>query len=199
MVAAPLVAAEISRLWERRAQEATARSPWRILWALGEDQKASFQRVSPWSAALLWVAILVTPAWKWPGDFPREKFPVSLVHAEAAHLTGSRVFTLDQWGDYLIYRNWPGQKVFIDGRSDFYGREIGRDYLRLAEGRPGWESLFHKYDFDAALVPREWPLAALLDRDAGWRRIRADQLAVLFERRPAEPSERANQIARLDR
>lgn len=199
IVAAPLVATEVSRLWERRAQRGTPRSLWRILWALGEDQKPSFQRVSGWSVALVWGAILMTPAGKWPSDFPQNKFPVSMVRAESFRLKGGKVFTSDQWGDYLIYRNWPGQKVFIDGRSDFYGREIGQDYLRLAEGRPGWENLFHKYGFSAALIPREWPLAALLDRAAGWSRIRTDPLAVLFARKPAEPSERANQIARLDR
>ena len=87
------------------------------------------------------------------------------------HLAGARVFTSDQWGDYLIYSGWPLQKVFIDGRSDFYGALLGSDYLSLAEGRPGWQSLFQKYDFDAVLIPRTWPLAALLERDPAWRRL----------------------------
>jgi hypothetical protein len=198
IVAAPLVAVELSRLWGERARRATPRSVRRVLWALGQDLNPSFQRASAWSAALVAVAILLTPASKWPGDFPQNKFPVWLVRAESVRLANSKVFTLDQWGDYLIYRHWPGQRVFIDGRSDFYGSAIGRDYLRLAEGRPGWESLFRKYDFAVALVPRDWPLAALLERDRGWTRVREDQLAVLFARTPPEPP-RPNQIARLDR
>ncbi len=34
---------------------------------------------------------------------------------------GAHIFTFDQWGDYLIYRLYPRTRVFIDGRSDFYG------------------------------------------------------------------------------
>jgi hypothetical protein len=197
IVTAPLVAVELSRLWELRA--GSPRSVGGVLWALGRDLGPSFQRASLWSAVLAGGAVLLTPASRWPGDFPQNKFPVSLVQAQSVRLRGSRVFTLDQWGDYLIYRNWPGQKVFIDGRSDFYGHAIGGDYLRLAEGRPGWERLFQKYDFAVALVPRQWPLAALLERDPGWNLIQADRLAALFARAPGEGPTRPNQMARLDR
>ena len=47
------------------------------------------------------------------------------------------MLTTDQWADYLIYTN-PQQKVFVDGRSDFYGPEIGNDYIRLMNGQWDW-------------------------------------------------------------
>ncbi len=109
------------------------------------------------------------------------------------------MFTSDQWGDYLIYAGWPRQRVFIDGRSDFYGASLGGEYVRLVEGRPGWQSLFQKYDFDAALLPREWPLAELLSGDPGWRRTGADRLAILYQRAGQESGAHPKQIARLDR
>ena len=59
-----------------------------------------------------------------------------MVHAHSDLILQSRVLTTDQWADYLIYIN-PAQKVFIDGRSDFYGPEVGNDYLRLIERRLG--------------------------------------------------------------
>jgi hypothetical protein len=199
MVSAPLVAAELSQLWERRAAAWPSRSVGRILWALGDDLAGSFGRLSVWSAVLAAAVLLLTPASRWPRDFPESKFPVSLVRAENKRLAQARVFTSDQWGDYLIYHGWPPQKVFIDGRSDFYGPLIGGEYLRLMQGQPDWKSLFDKYAFSMALIPRAWPLAALLDRDPAWRRIGEDRLAVLYERQAGLATAGPNQMAVLRR
>jgi hypothetical protein len=97
-------------------------------------------------------------------------------------LTSERVFTSDQWGDYLIYKGWPEQKVFFDGRSDFYGPSIAGEYLRLMNGRRGWEKLLAKYEITVALVPLDWPLISLLDQHPGWKRIREDKMGALYER-----------------
>jgi hypothetical protein len=182
IVAAPLVAVEVSRLWESFAGRRSPRSAWRIVWSLGAEMAPSFQRFSLWALAVAGAVWLLTPAARWPKDFPESRFPVSLVQKESPRLIGARVFTSDQWGDYLIYRGWPRQKVFIDGRSDFYGPALGDEYLALMNGRRGWENLFRKYDITVALIPLEWPLVSLLDRDPGWRQVREDKLGVLYER-----------------
>jgi hypothetical protein len=162
VVNAPLVAVEISRLWEGTVRRS--------------------------SAKLVAGVMLLTPADRWPSDFPDARFPTALTRSESTRLISARVFTSDQWGDYLIYHGWPEQKVFIDGRSDFYGPAIGNDYVRLMEARPGWANLFRKYEIEVALVPREWPLAELLGKDPAWRRIREDGLGVLYERRRGNAS-----------
>lgn len=182
VVSAPLVAVEISRLWQGWATNRPARSVGSILWTLGTDMAPRFRRFSLWAPVLAAAVMLMTPAANWPGDFPESRFPVSLVRSESSRLAGARVFTMDQWADYLIYHGWPRQKVFFDGRSDFYGPTIGDDYLKLMYGRPGWEKLFQEYDFNAALIPADWPLVSLLDRDPAWRRVREDKLGVFFER-----------------
>jgi hypothetical protein len=183
VVNAPLVAVAISRLWERSVGRSSARSVGRILWTLGVDLGAGFGRFSFWGPVLVAGVMLLTPADRWPSDFPASSFPVRLTRYESSRLTAARVFTSDQWGDYLIYHGWPQQKVFIDGRSDFYGPGIGNDYVRLMEARPGWANLFRKYEFGVALLPRDWPLAGLLGKDPAWRLIREDGLGVLYERR----------------
>jgi hypothetical protein len=191
-LAAPLVASAVSDWWRRRVGGAPLRSVARILWEAGEDLRGAFRGPGAWSAVAAVVALLLTPAAKWPRDFPKAKFPVALARRGAEHLAGTRVFTSDQWGDYLIYRFWPGHRVFIDGRSDFYGPAVGRDYLRLLEGRPGWESLFRKYEFGTALLPASSPLAALLDRDPAWQRLDSDAVGILYCRREIGPLARAN-------
>ena len=45
-----------------------------------------------------------------------------------------RILTSDQWADYLIFRLYPQQRVFFDGRSDFFGAAIGSDYRKLLAG-----------------------------------------------------------------
>jgi hypothetical protein len=104
----------------------------------------------------------------WPKDFPEIKFPAELVHSHAAEILSSRVLTSDQWGDYLIYVN-PSQKVFVDGRSDFYGPEVGNEYLRLTAAASNWRELMRKYDFNLVLLPKDTPIVQLLQTQPEWR------------------------------
>ena len=182
LVCAPVVAVELSRLWAGWVVRHSPHSPWSIVWTIASEMGPSFRRFSLWALAVAGAVWLLTPAASRPKDFPESSFPVSMVQKESTRIISARVFTTDQWGDYLIYRGWPSQKVFIDGRSDFYGRALGDDYLALMNGRRGWENLFRKYDFTIALIPLHWPLVALLDRDQSWRKVREDKLGVLFER-----------------
>jgi hypothetical protein len=95
---------------------------------------------------------------------------------------GRRIFTSDQWGDYLIYRFYPQVRVFIDGRSDFYGAAIGREYLEAQQGQYHWEEIFKRYGFEVALVPAEWPLSSLLKADPEWRLEYDDGHALVMTR-----------------
>jgi hypothetical protein len=64
--------------------------------------------------------------------FPERVFPVLAVERNLQRLAPAaampRVLTSDQWADYLIYRLYPQQRVFFDGRSDFFDPAIGSDY-----------------------------------------------------------------------
>jgi hypothetical protein len=110
------------------------------------------------------------------------KFPVRLIGRHAQAIEGARVFTSDQWGDYLLYRFGPRQAVFIDGRSDFYGPQIGELYLQTAYARGDWRGRLERYGVRLVLAPKEWPLADLLGGAGDWRRVDQDGQAVLFER-----------------
>ena len=65
-----------------------------------------------------------------------KSFPVAAAgQLEKAGLFGG-VFTEDLWGGYLIYREYPRGRVFIDGRSDFYGAGVRRQVYQ-GHGRAG--------------------------------------------------------------
>jgi len=94
-----------------------------------------------------------------------------------------RIFTSDQWGDYLTYRFYPRIRIFVDGRSDLFGPTLGKEYVQAAGGHYEWEQVLNRYGIEIALVPIDWPLAELLKRNAGWRLLKDDGFAILFERR----------------
>jgi hypothetical protein len=180
MAAAPAIADAAADWWRRRAQASTAGAPSRILWEASRD----LGRARTASLWLLAGALALAAATPCPG-FPEGRFPVRAVEANAQRLAPHsrmpRILTSDQWADYLIYRLYPHQQVFFDGRSDFYGPELGEEYRALLNGAPGWRQALRCYGFDAALLPRDWPLSAMLDREPGWRRVYEDGSAVWFE------------------
>ena len=197
LVATPLIAAVLSE----RAQSFTANLPRksiaRILVSLAEDVAARFRGMTVWPVAFLVVyGFLTAPLVKWPADFPNEKFPLRLMHQHKALLESRRVLTSDQWGDYLIYQSYPRQRVFVDGRSDFYGEGVGREYLKLMTGQEGWEKVASKYRFEVALVPGDWALVPQLKRSADWKLVDEDRKvknreAYMFVRRtPDQGGER---------
>ena len=78
--------------------------------------------------------------------------------------------------------------MFVDGRSDFYGATLGREYMNLFSGGWGWEKSLAKHGFEVVLAPDEWPLARLLVMDASWRLVETDRTkktssATLFVKR----------------
>ncbi len=118
----------------------------------------------------------------WRVDFPAAKFPQAAINRTEKMLVGRKVFTSDQWADYLIYRFYPQERVFVDGRSDFYGSAIGQDYLDAEQARYRWKEVFQRFGFEVALVSPEEPIATVLKTDPGWRVVCDDGQAVVLEK-----------------
>jgi hypothetical protein len=180
MVAAPLLAVELSGWWKKQAAQAQRASLCRLFFRVGEDLAPAFTRISVWTAVAVCILAFMNAPVPWPRDFPKEAFPIDLIARNRQLLTTARVFTTDQWGDYLIYSFYPRQKVFIDGRSDFYGERLGREYLALLEGSHASLDIVKKHAFNVILLPVEWPLAELLKYQSGWKVVEDNGRAILF-------------------
>jgi hypothetical protein len=185
IVAAPLCAAQASRLWSEWSAGFERKSPGGLLRDCLRDFSRGMARSSIWGPVVV-AGVAIWP-WEGPRDFPANKFPVTAVQQTAAWIApvsgvGPRILTSDQWGDYLIYRFYPKQRVFVDGRSDFYGPRLGQDYLALLTASPGWDRVLERYRFDMALLPRDWPLGQLMMRDPRWQVRYVDAQAVFLER-----------------
>lgn len=167
-VTSPLIAIEMTSWWRALVGNASSKSGLGILNQMGFDVVRGFQRSSVWTAVPVALLVLSGSAIAWPQDFPAEVFPTAMIHAHEQEILRARVLTTDQWADYLIYLH-PRQKVFVDGRSDFYGPEIGDQFLQVMRGLPGWDKVIQKHGFNLVLIPVDIPLAQLLKQRPEWR------------------------------
>ncbi|MBC8166450.1 MAG: hypothetical protein H7Y20_11340 [Bryobacteraceae bacterium] len=143
------------------------------------DTRFSGTAWAPFAAALTFV-VLSLPAVAAHAGFPAEQFPVNAAHAVAKLPIDARLLAPDMYGGYLIYRFEGTRKVWFDGRSDFYGAQFMKDYLRLVELRPGWRDQVSQFGFTHALLPGSAPLLAALETN-GWKRLHSDTVATLLQ------------------
>jgi hypothetical protein len=142
------------------------------------------ERIERWhvvsAAAVLCVAFVLGS--NRPGFEPKfnpKSFRIQDIPALES-LKGVRVFTSDQWADYLIYRFYPDQQVFIDGRSDFYGSGFVRTYQDIMSAQYDWESDLKRFGIEAVMVKPEAPIAAVLKESRQWKKIFDNGSAIIF-------------------
>ncbi len=114
--------------------------------------------------------------------FEPNVFPVQAASWIEANQPTGRMFNDFNWGGYLLYRLWPGQRVYIDSQSDFYGEEMIREYAGILNGATGWGQLLDQYSVALAIIPPATPLAEQLRVSSGWRAAYQDTTAVIFVR-----------------
>jgi hypothetical protein len=115
-------------------------------------------------------------------DFDGRDFPVAATQA-IARIPHARVFTFDQWGDYLIYRQFPHRVAFVDGRSDFYGAPFSKRWVDTMKGNYGWSEMLNQYSIDTVLVNTQAPLSAVLKERHDWKPVFDDGKAIVFCKR----------------
>jgi hypothetical protein len=94
----------------------------------------------------------------------------------------------------LVRRNCPNvlylrTKVFIDGRSDFYGEAFAKKYTSFINAQYGWEQTLAAYGVDDVLLPVNTPLIGAFRESQRWRPAYDDGMAIVF--RSAESLARA--------
>jgi hypothetical protein len=185
VAAAPVLAGECARWWNLAVERSPKRSAGRVFWEMSQD----LGRCRPATAWMAVAALAAVAAGRASAvEFPEARFPVRAVERNLDVLVPAasmpRVLTSDQWADYLIYRLYPRQRVYFDGRSDFYGPALLTEYRQLLGARKGWRETLGRRGFARALLPRDWPLSSMLDREPGWRRVYEDEQGALFVREP---------------
>jgi len=188
IAAAPPVAAAVeewlARLPELRVAEWLRRAARKFNLVAAEtsatDDIARWHLVSV-AAALVVAALMYAPS---PPKLFRAEFdPASYPAAALDTLRrdpSARIFTHDEWGDYLIYRLYPRTKVFVDGRSDFYGDDFEQKYIDVLHVNYDWEETLNRFGVDTILLPPSAPLAGALKESSRWRVVYDDGVALVF-------------------
>lgn len=114
-------------------------------------------------------------------EFNPKNFPLRAL-ATARSAGFKHLFTSDQWAGYLLYSD-PSRPVFFDGRSDFYGGAIVKQYQHVMTAQYDSEDLLKKFSIDGVLVKTDAPLAMLLKRSHDWKLLFDDGAAIVFAAR----------------
>ncbi|NOT61542.1 MAG: hypothetical protein HOP19_15100, partial [Acidobacteria bacterium] len=119
--------------------------------------------------------------------FSAKRFPVeaaAFIETQlAAGKLGGKVYAVDQFGGYLIYRFAPRVKVFVDGRSDLYRHSTVLDDMnRLAQARPDWAAILARYDIEWMVLQRAEPLSLMAVQSGAWQIAHADGTAQILIR-----------------
>jgi hypothetical protein len=188
IVAAPLVAAAmeewLARLPKLRVAEwlRSAVRKFNVVAAETNDTDG-MARWHPVSVAgVLVVAALLyapSPPKRFRAEFDPKSYPAGAIETLRGD-PSARIFTFDQWGDYLIYRLYPRTKVFVDGRSDFYGDDFEEKCIAVLNVKYDWEKTLDGFGVDTILLPPSAPLAGALKESSRWRVVYDDGVALVF-------------------
>ena len=75
----------------------------------------------------------------------------------------------------------------MDGRSDFFGKDLSEQYLQLLNGRPGWADVLRRYNVDVVFVPAQSATASLLRLREDWTLVDEADGAALFAKVETAP------------
>ena len=111
--------------------------------------------------------------------------PISALDAVPPDLRAKPALNDYGFGGYLIFSH---VRPFIDGRAELYGDPMLSLYDKLQAGDPATvESTLRRYDIAWTIFPPDARIVAILDRAPGWRRLYADETAVVQVRDSAAP------------
>jgi len=172
LITAPIVAPSLS---------ACVRGRWRAL----SERLSAVNAVSKGGlvvAVIVLAAIVCVPR---PTVMPPDRWPVNAVkfiHHHPEQFTGN-MLNQHVWGGYLMWV-MPEHKVFVDGRTDFYGEAFIRDFLDMTQLRPGWREKLDASRVNWTLLTTDAPLTQALASLPEWRRVYSDPLATVYRRNP---------------
>ena len=112
--------------------------------------------------------------------FDPKDFPVQALDWLERNPQTGEMFNYFPWGGYILYREWPEMRVFIDGQTDFYGESLTREYEDVLTVQPGWEGILKKYKVGWVLVPPGEALTMRLRDNPDWRIVYQDPIAVIL-------------------
>ncbi len=169
------------------------------LWEISKRvrQRDEAGRGWPVVAVAALAAIMLVPR---PTELSAKDWPaaaVDYVRGQPSLFVGN-MFNQYVWGGYLL-QVLPEHKVFVDGRTDFYGESLIHEFQDTAALSTNWTQALDKYHVSWTLMPAEHRFNQALALSPGWQELYSDAVARIFCRAsaPLAAASTERQAARL--
>lgn len=184
LFAAPLLGlAVLARLLERYPRLAMAAPPEEATG--GAAKAAGPHTMMPTALLVCGVAVLVAMPWRLTSlpqaALPAVQLPVGAVDRLLACGEPAPTWSDYNWSGYLLWRGDARYTVGIDGRAEtVYPDQVFMDYLKVAIGQRGWESIVQDSPVRYAITPATSGTA--IATLPGWREVYRDEIATVAVR-----------------
>ncbi len=203
---APLLAAGLQEalhtFWERRPRT------WNLTGRLRQQLPSLWPVVSSARTALAvatfglligvvatWVGFLDPAANPFLQDLNERRYPRETMSFIKRERLPAPLFNAYAWGGYELWRLYPEYRMFIDGRTHVYGREVLQDFLEISTLGPRWRAVLDKWRIQTVLAQRHSQLTQVLLAVGGWRLVFAERETAVFVR---ESDANQTLLARLE-
>jgi hypothetical protein len=113
--------------------------------------------------------------------------PVGAMDYIAEHRLTGNIFHPQAYGDYLIWRLYPEQRSFFDGRVHLFDGAFVAEYI-LTFYDENWESRLAQHDIKYLLLPKDDDNSKSMTEAARgsmhWTLLYEDDISVVFEKQP---------------
>jgi len=94
-----------------------------------------------------------------------------------------RMYNEFDWGGYCIWRFYPRQQVFIDGRCEVYFDGAWEYHQAIHYAQADWEDRLRVARIDTLLVNPDSYLNRVLPISREWQRVYGDRMALVYRRK----------------
>ena len=128
------------------------------------------------------VAVVAVPR---PTEMPAKNWPVAAVEFIRQHpgQFEGNMFNHYVWGGYLAHA-LPEHRVFVDGRTDFYGESLIRQYNDTSLLHTNWLQALQQYHVDWTLLPTDNRVNLALALLPEWHCLYSNEVATIFHKQP---------------
>jgi len=113
----------------------------------------------------------------------RSTFPEAACRFLDEHHLPGPMYNEYKWGGYLIWRFYPGRKVFMDGRAEVYFGPAFDAYYSAHNAHANWQQALDRYRVDLALVEAGSALSKAMTASSHWQEVYRDPQSVIYIRK----------------
>ena len=106
-------------------------------------------------------------------------YPVRAINFLRDHPQPGPLYNTFNWGGFIAWY-LPDYPVAIDGRTDLYGDEIDMRFYKTENGDLSYVDDPYLNEAMLVVLPREMPLARLLNSDSRFTLIYGDSQSIIF-------------------